>query len=286
MTTLATDHSFDSTSRVTEIDGHALHYHDAGSGPALVLLHGGGPGASGWSNFHQNVPGLSRGRRVLVVDQPGYGLSTKVAPEDECRSEMAMRMVVGLLDELGIEQADILGNSFGGRTALQIALVHPDRVRNLILMGPAGGSLNIHAPEPTEGMKHLHGFFAEPGPSFERMEALVHTFLYDQDLATPELIQSRFESATDPETREFYTKFLSTPDTREPELWREIHRIGHRTLLLWGRDDRTNPYEGGLFMLKRMQDAHLHVFPRCGHWVQYEQATEFESVLDAFLTQS
>ncbi|WP_336275859.1 alpha/beta fold hydrolase [Nocardioides sp. B-3] len=62
-----------------------------------------------------------------------------------------------------------------------------------------------------------------------------------------------------------------------------MDRIPHRTLLLWGRDDRTNPYESGLFMLKRMANAQLHVFPQCGHWVQFEQAQEFESVLTGFL---
>jgi len=120
--------TFEATSRTAVVDGHEIHYHDAGSGTPLVLLHGGGPGASGWSNFHQNLAGLSKAFRVLVVDQPGYGLSTKTPPVDECRSEMAMRLLVGLLDELGIARAHILGNSFGGRTALQTALHHPDRV--------------------------------------------------------------------------------------------------------------------------------------------------------------
>lgn len=278
--------TFEATSRTAVVDGHEIHYHDAGSGTPLVLLHGGGPGASGWSNFHQNLAGLSKAYRVLLVDQPGYGRSTKTPPVDECRSEMSMRLLVGLLDELGIDRPHILGNSFGGRTALQMALHHPDRVANLVLMGPAGGSLNIYAPEPTEGMKHLHGFFAEPGPSIEKMQSLVDTFLYDKSLSTPELVRSRYEAAVDPETRAFYTQFLSTPDTREPELWRDLSRIPHRTLLLWGRDDRTNPFEGGLFMLKRMPNAQLHVFPRCGHWVQFEQGQEFERVLNAFLETS
>ncbi|WP_336275860.1 alpha/beta fold hydrolase [Nocardioides sp. B-3] len=213
MTQTIEELTFDATSRTAVIDGHRVHYNEAGTGTPLVLLHGGGPGASGWSNFHQNLA-LSNNFRVLMVDQPGYGGSTKIPPVDECRSEFAMRLLVGLLDELDIEAAHIPGNSFGGRTAIQMALHHPGRVLDLILMGPAGGSLNIFAPEPTEGMKHLYGFFAEPGPSIEKMQALVDTFLYDKSLSTTELVRSRYEAAVDPETRAFYTKFLSTPDTQ------------------------------------------------------------------------
>jgi len=275
-----------SSSRYAEVDGVKLHYHEAGSGPVLVLLHGGGPGASAWSNFKQNLAPLAERYRVLLVDQPGYGRSSKVIPEAEARSHMAARLLVGLFDQLGIERAHLVGNSFGGRTALNIALQWPERVDRLVLMGPAGGSLNIFFPEPTEGMKHLHNFFSEPGPSKDRMRALISTFVYDQSLVNDGLVEERYQAAVEPETREFYEHFLSKPDSREPQIWREIDKIQHKTLLVWGRDDRTNPFEGGLFMLKRMPNARLHVFPKCGHWVQMEQCDEFNALLDNFLSQS
>nr|ART36371.1 C558 [uncultured bacterium] len=277
------EHTEKSTSRYATIDGVKLHYNDAGEGEPLILLHGGGPGASGWSNFKQNVPELSRHYRVLLVDQPGYGKSDKVIPEKEARSELASRLIVGLLDQLKIEKAHVLGNSFGGRTAINLALRWPERVSRLILMGPAGGSLSIYSPEPTEGMKHLHGFFAAPGPSVEKMRNLVKTFMFDASKVTETLIEERYAAATEPETRKFYEHFLSKPDSREPQVWREIDKIAHRTLLVWGRDDRANPFEGGLFMLKRMQDARLHIFPRCGHWAQLEHCDEFNGVLSTFL---
>jgi pimeloyl-ACP methyl ester carboxylesterase len=279
------DNTEASTSRYATIDGMKVHYNEVGAGPALILLHGGGPGASGWSNFKQNVPELSRHFRVLLIDQPGYGKSDKVIPEKEARSELASRLIAGLLDQLSIKKAHVLGNSFGGRTAIQLALRHAQRVDRLILMGPAGGSLNIFSPEPTEGMKHLHGFFSAPGPSKERMREFIKVFVHDQTLVTDALIDERFAAATEPETRRFYEHFLSKPDAREPQIWREIDKIQHRTLLVWGRDDRTNPFEGGIFMLKRMFDARLHVFPRCGHWAQLEHRDEFNALLRTFLDQ-
>lgn len=272
-----------STAQHVEIDGTSINFHDAGSGEVLVMLHGGGPGASGWSNFKQNLPELTKHYRVLLIDQPGYGKSSKEIPVDEPRSQLAARMVIGVLDHLNIAKAHVLGNSFGGRTALLMAMKWPDRVNRLILMGPAGGSVNVLSPDPTEGMKLIHGFFAAPGPSVEKMRKLVTTFIYDASKVTDELIQERYEAAIEPGTRRFHEHFLSTPDAREPQLWKEIDKIPHRTLLVWGRDDRFNPMESGLFMLKRMQDARLHVFSRCGHWVQAEKTDEFNAVLDTFL---
>ena len=74
--TVTQDMSYDTTSRFVEAGELTLHYHEAGAGPPLILLHGGGPGASGWSNWKQNLA-LAESFRVLLVDQPGYGRSDK-----------------------------------------------------------------------------------------------------------------------------------------------------------------------------------------------------------------
>lgn len=283
MSELKVRHTEESTSRFAEVEGIKVHYNEAGKGETIVMLHGGGPGASGWGNYQHNLEELSQHYRLLLVDQAGYGKTDKVIPKTEARSELSARLVVGLLDQLGIQKANIVGNSFGGRTAIMIALRYPERLNKLILMGPAGGSLNLFSPEPTEGMKLLHQFFHEPGPSREKMEKLVTAFLYDASLGTDEMIDSRYNVAVEPETRKFYEHFLSKPDSREPQLWRELEKIGHPTLLVWGRDDRTNPYEGGLFMLKRMRDVRLHIISQCGHWVQFEKCREFNKLLRSFV---
>ena len=133
------------TSRFVEVGDLRIHLHDTGvltaaaeAAPPLVLLHGGGPGASGWSNFSQNVPGLAEHFRVLVVDQPGYGQSDKPIVTDGVWTFNA-KVLAGLFDELGIEKAHLVGNSLGGGTSLKTALDHPERVDRMVLMGPAGG---------------------------------------------------------------------------------------------------------------------------------------------------
>ena len=127
--------TFEGTTRTARAGDVTLHYNEAGSPDAetLVALHGGGPGASSWSNFKQNLPALAEHYRCLLVDMPGFGRSEK--PElDKHFFAFAGDAVVGLLDTLGIEKAHLLGNSLGGGTCLRIALDHPERVGKLVLM--------------------------------------------------------------------------------------------------------------------------------------------------------
>ena len=266
------------------VEGTTVHYHDVGKGPVLMLLHGGGPGASGWSNFSQNIPGLAERFRLIVVDQPGYGQSDKVIPpEGEARSMFGARLLLGLLDQLGIDKAHLAGNSLGGRTALVMALQAPERVERLVLMGPGGGSLSLLSPEPSEGMKVLQDFYKAPGPSVERMQAIVQVMMFDASKAPAGLAEARFKAATAPGVAQFYEHYFTIPGVREPELWRELEKIQQPTLIVWGRDDRVLPLDGAFIMLKRMPNARLHVFPRCGHWAQLEWQSEFDQLAIAFL---
>lgn len=268
--------------------GAKLHYHDVGDGDPLVLLHGSGPGVSGWSNFGANLEVFAAQHRTLIVDQPGFGRSP--APElDRPYGDIAADAVIALLDELGIEQADLLGNSMGGATAVRIALAHPDRVRRLVLMGPGGIGVNVTGPRPTEGFKRLVDFAKEP--SRERMVSWLETMVADQSLLTDELVTSRYEAATSPGALEWFRTFLSPHAARmtgsaEPEvpLWAKAGQITQPTLVTWGRDDRVVPFETGLLPLFQIRTVELHVFGPCGHWPMIERKAEFERVVLEYLS--
>ncbi len=154
----------------------------------LVMLHGGGPGASSWSNFGPALPGFAEEFRTILVDQPGFGASDK-PPVVGNYYRFASDAVVALLDELGIERVHLLGNSLGGGTAMRLALSHPDRVGRLIMMGPGGLSLNLFHADPTEGVQRLMDFGANP--SRETLRAFISTMVVDQSLVTDELVEAR-----------------------------------------------------------------------------------------------
>ncbi|TVT01416.1 alpha/beta fold hydrolase [Amycolatopsis bartoniae] len=269
-------------------EGLRLHYHEAGTEHAetVVLLHGGGPGASAWSNFGRNIPVFAKAYRTIAVDQPGFGRSDKPTEHPQYFAHSA-RAVVGLLDRLDIAKAHLVGNSLGGGTAVRLALDHPDRAGRLVLMGPGGLTLNVFAPDPTEGVKNLGRFAAPPGPSKEKLEAFLRVMVHDQSLITEELVAERFAAASTPESlaamRAMGASFMRPDSFEQGMLWRDAHRLRQRVLLVWGREDRVNPLDGALVALKMIPRAQLHVFGQCGHWAQLEKFDEFNRLTLDFL---
>ncbi|MQA24107.1 MAG: alpha/beta fold hydrolase [Micromonosporaceae bacterium] len=280
--------TFESTSRQVDVGGFSLNCHEAGpeDGTPLVLLHGGGPGASAWSNFGRNLPVLASRFRVIAVDQPGFGHSDKPEIEGQFFTFSADALA-RLFDALGIERAHVVGNSLGGGTAVRFALRHPRRAGRLVLMAPGGLNLSVFSPDPTEGIKKLYAFAAPPGPSKEKLAEFLRALVYDASLVTDELVEERFRVAADLSSLRAMASmgrsFTDPATYEEGMLWREAHRLRQRVLLIWGREDRVNPLDGALVALKLIPRAQLHVFGRCGHWAQLEKFDEFNRLVSDFV---
>lgn len=273
--------SADRGSSYAELDGFRLHYHDIGSGPVLLLLHGGGPGASAWSNFKQNVDRLAERFRLLLVDQPGFGRSDKPV-HDRPQHELSAEKLVGLIDQLGIEKVTPVGNSIGGAASLELTLRAPERIDRLILMAPAGGSLPITSVPSAEG-KLMFKFYAGDGASLDRMKQLFRGMAFDSREIPEATVQERYEAAIDPDAQAYSIRLFKSWHKLGPEHWKHLAGITHQTLLIWGREDRIVPLDSSLHMLHQMPNARLVVFPQCGHWVQIEAARDFENQIMTFM---
>ena len=276
------------TSRVAELpSGVRLHFHEAGSpsAPTVLLLHGGGPGASAWSNFGRTLGALAPHFHVLAVDQLGFGASSKPAEFGKQFFAASADAIAELLDALGVERAHCVGNSLGGGTAVRLALDHPSKAGRLVLMAPGGLGLNVLAPDPTEGIKKLYAFGAPPGPSKEKLAAFLRSLVFDESLVTDELVEDRYRSAADPSTLAAMAamgkSFMTDPE--QGMLWRDAYKLRQRVLLVWGREDRVNPLDGALVALKLIPRAQLHVFGGCGHWAMLEKFDEFNALVTQFL---
>ena len=265
-------------SSFVQASGVRLHYNDIGVGPAVVCLHGGGPGASGWSNFSQNVPALSAKFRLLLVDMPQFGRSEKVVIR-EGRLTYVARMLKDLLDRLGLGKAHFIGNSMGAQTALKFAIDYPERIDRLVALGNGAVTQTVLTPRPTEGVKLIQGFYKGAGPTREKLRRLIETLVYDSSFLTDALLEQRFAAANDAETVPLWSK---NPPPNE-DIGALLGKVECRTLLIWGIEDRFSPIEGGLALLKRLKDARLHVFAQCGHWAQVEKAREFDRLVLDFL---
>lgn len=272
----------ESTSRYINADGVRIHYHEAGSGPVLLCIHGGAPGAYGWGNFGQNVPELAEHFRVLVVDLPGYGKSDKPTITGGRYSFYARTFGV-MLQALDIERAHVVGMATGGAAAMVMAVEHPQLVDRLVLVSSAGG-LPLFTPMPSEGQKVIQSYYGGEGPSLAKMRAYLEMMMYDSAAVTEELVSERYEASIEPEF------MMQAPEGRGPanrpvveQVWRELDRIAAPTLVVWGRDNRVQGYDNALFMLNRIPDVQVHIFGQTGLWVPFERPGQFNRLLLGFL---
>ncbi|MDH1477036.1 alpha/beta fold hydrolase [Comamonas thiooxydans] len=264
------------------LENFKIHVNDAGSGPAIIMLHGGGPGASGWSNYYRNIEVLvNAGYRVLLIDSPGFNKSAEILT-DIPRPLINARASKGVMDALGIDQAHFVGNSMGGASAMSFSLEFPERMGRLVLMGPGAQGPSIFQPQLSEGVKRMMRLYAEP--NHENFNAMLEVFVYAPQAITEELRQGRWNNIQSNLThlKNFVESSRLCPHSKW-DLTARFPEIAHKTLITWGRDDRFVPIDHGLRMVNTFQDSRLHIFAKCGHWAQWEHAEEFNQLLIAFL---
>ncbi|MFH7340526.1 alpha/beta fold hydrolase [Streptomyces sp. KHY 26] len=268
--------------------GLRMRYYEAGAAgaPPVVLLHGSGPGATGWSNFSGNIAELAAaGFHVLAPDMPGWGDSDAQAVRDMDHDAA----LVEFLDALGLAQAALVGNSMGAHTALRFATLHPGRLTHLVTMGASLGrgpaTLFGAGDGPSEGLKVLVRAYRDP--SVENMKALVEIMTYDKErFATPELVRARSQAAlAHPDHLRNYVEGLADGAPIPVRVDRDkIPGIRVPTLLIHGKDDRVLPYEISLWLLANIPDSRLVLLNRCGHWAMIEHAAEFNRLVTGFLS--
>lgn len=273
-------------SRLVNVGQRVIHVSEAGAGYPVILLHGGGPGASGVSNYSKNIEALARHFRVLVPDMPGYGQSTKGVDRDDPFGDLA-NGILGLMDALKIEKAHLVGNSLGGACALRMALDVPGRVTALVLMGPGG--INTTRGLPTAGLNKLLNYYSGSGPSLAKLRSFIREDLvYDGSQVPDSVIQERYQSSIDPQV-------MASPPLRRPTGLKGALRMDFTrdsrlkkcripTLVLWGAEDKVNRPSGGKTLQETMPNCDLYLFSKTGHWVQWERADEFNAATAGFLT--
>lgn len=277
--------------RTARVGDRDIYYTESGSGPVVVLLHGGGPGASGMSNYARNVASLAGRFRVIVADMPGYGRSTKRIDQSDPFGDLAAA-VGGLLDVLDVPSAHLVGNSYGGAAALRLAMDRPEKVDRLILMGPGG--VGTTRALPTKGLQTLLAYYGGAGPSREKLATFLREYLvYDASAITDDMIDRRYRDSIDPEV-------VANPPLRRPSgptalrtLWRmdftrdaRLATVNHPTLVVWGEADQVNRPAGARMLAERMPNCDVYMAARTGHWVQWERADLFNELAAAFLGKS
>ncbi len=260
-----------------------LHYNDVGQGEqTVVMLHGSGPGASGWANFHRNIePLVQAGYRVVLLDCPGWSKSDSILSTGS-RSDLNARCLKALLDALSIGRVHVIGNSMGAHSAVAFALANPDRIAKLVLMGGGTGGPSQFVPMPTEGIKLIGALYRDP--TVENLKRMMNVFVYDASSLTEELYQQRLANIL--ARRDHLENFVKSVEANPKQFSDYGHRLSEikaQTLVIWGRDDRFVPLDVGLRVIWGISNAEMHIFNQCGHWAQWEHADKFNRMVVEFL---
>ena len=259
--------------------GIRTNYHEVGEGVPLVLLHGSGAGVTGWENWHGLMPVFAKGFRVLVPDIVGFGFTER---EEGAKYSIKLwvQHLLGFLDALDIEKAVMIGNSFGGALALATAIRNAHRVERMVLMGTPAGEFEQRA-------SGARSWYYEP--SMQSMAELLRSFPYDTAVVTEEMVRLRYEVSKLAGGMDAYRKLFPEPGQAGevktvkgiPE--EQLRGIETPMLVLHGRDDQRVPVECGIRIARTCPNADLHLFGKCGHWVQLEKPDAFLLQTRAFL---
>jgi 2-hydroxymuconate-semialdehyde hydrolase/2-hydroxy-6-oxo-octa-2,4-dienoate hydrolase len=263
--------------RTIDARGIETSYLEAGSGEPVIMLHGSGPGVSALANWQHNIGTLAQRFHVLAPDIVGFGATER--PDDLVYSLRTWTdHIWAFVDAHGIEKTAVVGNSLGGRIALQMATDRPDRITKMVLMGTPGVGMT-----PTEGLAALRAY----EPSHDAMRDLLRNyFAVDPTMITDELVAIRYEASIADGAYEAYRAMFFDPRHAGSQLGiteSEVRAIATPTLLVHGREDKVVPMQVSVMMLGLLPNADLHVFSACGHWTQIERADEFSALVADYL---
>jgi 4,5:9,10-diseco-3-hydroxy-5,9,17-trioxoandrosta-1(10),2-diene-4-oate hydrolase len=257
--------------------GYDIHLQEAGTGPAVVFIHGSGPGASGASNFRQNIAAfVEAGYRVILPDLIGYGASSK--PEGlDYTLQLFTDTLYAALRAHGVEKAVLVGNSLGGGIALQMTLDHPEFTDRLVLMAP-GCVAEQMSYFKMPGIAKMASNFGGPDFNLAEQKRLIGNLVHP-DFApniSEDLVAERYAVAcTQP--KDVLMRM------RTPDLGPRLAEIAQPIFVLWGLNDDFCPEAHARLFLEACSNVRAITFARTGHWVQVERAAEFNAYALAFL---
>ncbi|NRI67873.1 hydrolase [Rhodococcus sp. ACPA4] len=268
-------------------DGVTFHYYDLGEGDPTIFLHGGGPGCTAWSDFGPVAPLFASDRRAILVDLLQYGRSDKCTITGPMWDFHAAKMVA-LLDELGIERADFVCNSWGGTIALNLAAKFPERVRSLVITGSMPVFYGPLAPLPEDGRRGRNArdvYYGGTGPTLEKLRTLITSLeWFDGSKLPAETLQMRYEQSLDPEEMALAAS-ADSPRGDWQDLTAELGQIQAPTLFAWGMHDAFLTPDYPLMLARMIPHGHLYIMDQASHHLQEERPYDYYSVVSGFLDQ-
>ncbi|WP_300681470.1 alpha/beta hydrolase [Nocardioides sp.] len=280
--------TYEVVSRDLRAGEHRIRVYSAGdpTAPAVLFIHGSGPGVSAPSNWEHLLPVFAEaGYYAIAPDVLGFGDSDHPDPAPSggmvAYVDLRARSLLALLDTLDVERAHLVGNSMGGMITLRAAQIAPERIAKMVLMGSGGAPI-----PPTEDLMRLIRFYDDP--SDRAMAELLVRFVDDTELFAGRLDQIAADRGAKARREDVRRSHLATFDPAYPPVRftpEELAEITHEALVVHGREDRMLPVAAGYYLAENLPNAQLHVLPHAGHWIQIEAAERFAAQALLFLAE-
>lgn len=263
---------------------YKIRYLEKGSGPPVILLHGMG-GSLEWWEYNLNA--LSRKFRTIAFDFPGFGFSSKSGLDFS--EESHSQFMASFLNAFQLPKASLIGNSMGGLIAFLMAANYPERVDKLVLVDSAGFGAKLSFPLRLGSVFPL-GEMAISVRNRTTARIFLNRLFYDSQKIPEQLIPIVLEIFSIPETRKACLQVLRSGVNLKglkDDIWqrvlKEASSLPHKTLIIWGVNDKVAPLSQAYVGNELIKNSKLHVFDRCGHLPQVEWPEEFNQIVLDFL---
>ena len=272
--------------------GTRTYYLEAGEGPYLVLLHGGGIGTDAQLTWFRNIEPLSEHFHVIAFDQLGFGKSD--VPDDPAKFTRLNRAnhTLDVLDALGIEKGILVGHSEGGLIASKIAVDHPRRVARLVIVTSGNTAPRLGDERDKVWMQASQDAYKwEVAASSEQtfVENFKRGMLYHPERIDDDLLGANYREASQSGNMHNYLNL--SPEESDPELYYGLApqlvyphfpQLEVESLLIWAKDDPTVPVERGLLLMEMIPNVEMHIFDQAKHMVMIDASARFNRLLSGF----
>ena len=257
--------------------GIKTHYIEQGEGIPTILIHGGGAGADSWGNWRGSLPIFAEKTRAIAIDLVGFGRSDKPDPTDFVYSQDARdQQLADFIEALDSGPVNLVGNSTGGLTSIGAALLKPELVNKVVLMGSAGIETGVNEP-----LKALTEYDFTP----KGMRRIISSLANPDFPISDDLITYRHQLSIDPGVRSGYSAFMGWIESQKglhrPEEF--IAQLKHKTLVVHGKQDMVVPLSSGNRLLELIDNSTGYIVPHCGHWAMMEYPELFARITLDFL---
>lgn len=274
-------------------NGVKTHYSWAGTeGPAVILLHGAGPGACGAAGWRLMLPALAQaGFRAYAIDQLSMGFTDVREHAWPVNGHQSLvDHVHDFIEALCLDEVFLIGNSQGAYVAAKYALDHPEKVQKIVYIG----SNTIYQAMFDAPQRRMRSFLNVIGYDYteEALRKFMTRNMAEGTEVPEELIQLRHQAATRPGVKEANDAFDAYIERMndDPNLWLryslkdKLPKLQIPSIFLWGKQDAVAPVEVGYKLAEMLPNVEFQYLDNCGHQCQTDQPELVNSIVIDFLT--